>query len=793
MWFELGLTGAAALAAGGLSRRAARQWFLGAVEIDWLAGELELDRIDGDGMTVRTKDGLFVRAARLRGLAYEARVEREQEALLKGRAAFMNEVGMLGVGVHLFAVKRARDIGFEANWPAPALTEIGVAERRAFGASYAVDWYLMMVGREMRALVEATSRVRSLLAEYRPEMLARPEDAAGGCPLTGFLNGLVSGDYRRDLPAASVALSGSLPASDLHIERDSGVITAWTPEAWQYRIVAVREWPEAVSGRLAREVLALPGDIELAHICLPVDRDEAMLGFRRKGAEQRSLFIGNPALAVECEAMVDLLAEGHSTVFRTQMQILLRARSEEALEVLVGQTGRILGRLRIAYHVETAGAPLCWFARLPRRQRRGRPGGGLLRPLILREENIAALWPFASSPAGLRKSPFGALPVRYLPAPSGQAYAFQFHVSDEPQALGNFLLFAPTGAGKSTLMLYLLGGLAKFPGVRAYLFDSREGARFMVEALGGRYQGYEELALNPLDVGADGPANRQRVHAVLRAMVPPLDAAGEAALEHAVELAFKLEPPARTLDAIFPYAFERGSAIQRAMERWVTTAGGREGRNAHLFNAPRDSLGDFLAGSHLIAINMNEALDDPAVGPPVVAHIAAQISSTVAVGGRGFCIFIDEAAKLLQNQGFKTLAMEMYREHRKLNGVVGMAFQDPAALFSSGAAEAFLENTATLVFLPNSLATAESLEPFNLNTEQLGFILGGEYHEPRAGRREVLIVKRDAATGLDESAVVDVDLNRLPGCMRFFRAGAEANRDLAALKQRWGEQWPQHL
>ena len=190
---------------------------------------------------------------------------------------------------------------------------------------------------------------------------------------------------------------------------------------------------------------------------------------------------------------------------------------------------------------------------------------------------------------------------------------------------------------------------------------------------------------------------------------------------------------------------------------------------------------------------MNEALDDPVVGPPVVAHVAHAVSGTVARGGEGFCIFIDEAAKLLQNEGFRALAVEMYREYRKLNGVVGMAFQDPAALFRSGSAEAFLENTATLLFLPNSLATVKGLEPFNLNDEQLGFILGGPYQDERAGKRQVLIVKRDAASGLDESAIVDVDLNPLEKVMRFYRAGAEANRDLAQLKRQYGDQWRDHL
>jgi len=190
---------------------------------------------------------------------------------------------------------------------------------------------------------------------------------------------------------------------------------------------------------------------------------------------------------------------------------------------------------------------------------------------------------------------------------------------------------------------------------------------------------------------------------------------------------------------------------------------------------------------------MNEALDDPILGPPIVGHISQAIYRSAANASKGFNIFIDEAAKLLQNDGFKALAMEMFREYRKLNGAVGMAFQDPAALFASGAAEAFLENTATLFFFPNSLATRAMLEPFNLNEEQIGFILGGEFYERKAGQRLVLGIKRDAATGIDESGIFDADLTPLGDSLRFYRAGVDANKDLAALKTQWGDAWQTHL
>ena len=785
--YFLGMAGAA-ITAGAVAVPAARNLFLGEVEIDWLGNELELDRIGVDGMTVRTKEGTRFRVFEIEGRSYEAKPVRLQKALLAGREAWLNRLGEMGVAVRLFGVKRRRGTVHGAEWPSPALAEIGAEEAKAFRHAYEICWFAVISARARsgsRVLAEAADHTLSALAEYRPEPVRRHDAGGpeGGCPLSGFLNLLVCGDLRRDLAEVSSNVSANLQASDLIFERNGSAFARQLMPA-HYRTICVSAWAEEVSGETAAELLALPGEIEVSQAAIPQSRDTTVALLARKKRELHFNIFGGGAAESEYAAAMELITDNKHTLFATQFTVIVRAPTAEEADELAARAGKVLALRRVRHRAETYAAAAAWFNRMPDHD-------GLVRPLKLLNSNLAALWAFHHAPAGKPSNPWGEGPVRLFRTGAGQSHAFQFHVYDRPQANGHYLVFAPTGAGKTTLMMHLLGGLAKFEGVRSYVFDSKEGARFTIEALGGQYQSFENLRLNPLDVGGDSPANRQRVAAVMNAMLGDAAVTEEAdtAVKHALDVMFKVDVPERTFNNVFPMAFKRRGQARASFARWVKDAKGNRGQYSHVFNAGRDSLGGVLGGSYLTGINMNEILSDAALAAPAVAHIGAAVSKSAAKASKGFNIFIDEAAALLLNPGFRDLAQEMFREYRKLDGAVGMAFQDPGALLASGVAEAVIENAATLIFFPNALATEKSLEPFRLNQEQMEFILRGT----AGGGRRVMAVKREAATGFDESVILDVDLAPLGNIARFYRSGLAAVAWMDRLKRNHGNEWPKHV
>lgn len=790
LWpLALGVT-TAAVAAGTLAVPAARHSILGSVEFDWQGRELELDRIDPDGMTVRLKSGAAMRVYRLAGLSYDTRPEAEQTALSEARAAFYHASAKAGVTVRLFGVKRRRAVHHPATWPTSALTEIGNAEQELYRNAFELRWYLTTQADELRRIEEADEKIVTILAPYGMRRLARPSQPEADCPLTGFLNFLACGDLRDDLRAISSNISANLPSADLVFEKD-GTFLANVPTLHHHKVIAVRAWPDLVSGHLLHDLMALPFEIEVSHVLVPVNRDLDVILLKRAAENPFSADLARE----ECAAAVEMLTEGKASRLVTQMAVILRSPSPAELGEATAQVSRILADRRVSYSIETRGVPVVWYNRLPehkpRRTKKKKvksSGAHLFRPLKLDTDNIGALWPFEGAPSGLIRSQWLDVPVRSFQTGSGQPYAFQFQCTPADKALGNYVVFAPAGSGKSTLIMHLLGGLAKAAGVPSYIFDSKEGTRYMVETMGGVYQSFDRLELNPLDV-ADSPVTRQRLALLLRSMMGEAGTAEgiEETINLVLNTAFQIDPPNRTFDQIFELTFARETAARTAFSRWVTDAKSRAGLYARIFNAPRDGLAGFL-DRFMVGINMNEALEDPDLGPPVVAHIATTIERIARTGqARGFAIFIDEAANLLRNPAFRDLAAVMYREYRKFGGAVGMAFQDPGALHKSGIADAVLENTASLFFFPNPQGNRAAYERFNLNDEQRAFIFGA----PEG--RKVLLVKRDAATGFEESVILDIDLSPLGRALRYYRSGPEAVRDLQKLQTEWGDQWPQHL
>ena len=464
---------AATTALGGLAfSGTARRMAFGDVHADWLGGELEFDRISPDRQTVHMKNKTMFRIIEVSGIAYDTKMNSEQENLLTIRSDLMKNLADEGVTVRLFAVKRKKNVSFESEWPTPVLEHIGKKEQELFSSTYVLRWFMILETKSLHPLQKACGDVVSTLQNYQARVL---EDRA----VFSVLNYLISGEMRDpEYFPYSENVSKALPVTDLSFDASTGTVHTATPDAYQSRVISIRAWPEGVSGEIMAELLALKGDIEFHQIVVP----ESALSVKGKASAEERAEAGmggmmlNPEKVAERDAIIELLNSDAIAMVSTQSALLYRAKNEEDLSRLEQHIVDILNRWRIVYAVDQHCVGVYWFNRLP-------GNNDLVRELRLMTTNIAGLWAFHNSPSGQYSSPWGDRPLRLFKTPVGQNYAFNFHNSDAPESLGHSLIIAPSGGGKSTLMAQLLGGLTKFD-IPSTTFDSHEGMRWMIECMG---------------------------------------------------------------------------------------------------------------------------------------------------------------------------------------------------------------------------------------------------------------------------------------------------------------------
>ena len=429
---------AASTALGLMAVPYVRNKAFGTIRHHWLCDELEFDRLDYDEQTLIMKNGQYVRVLKIAGMAYETKSEDHQDNLLKSRSVLMHTLGDEGVVMRCFAIKRIRDVSYDAVWPSRVLEEIGQAESKVFARTYDLEWFVMIQFKSF-AKLEKTSKnlLQSLKKEYGARLLSNGE-------LLAFVNYLISGSLLDGACFEGISrnISALLPASDIVFDKDTGVMTTTTPKERYSRIMSIRAFPESVDGMILATILALHGEIEVMQLIEPQSREQSLFQLTAKRNEQSNAldFMRNTTLLEETETILDLINDHSSTLFFSQLTIRLSAPSRNALDRLQEEVSEVLSKRRISWSVDTLNAPNYYFNRFPCNDYQSRE-------LKLLNQNIAAIWTFHNSPAGQKESPWGKQPLRLFKTPIGQNYSFNFHVRAGEGSSGHALIIAPTGSG----------------------------------------------------------------------------------------------------------------------------------------------------------------------------------------------------------------------------------------------------------------------------------------------------------------------------------------------------------
>jgi type IV secretion system protein VirB4 len=145
--------------------------------------------------------------------------------------------------------------------------------------------------------------------------------------------------------------------------------------------------------------------------------------------------------------------------------------------------------------------------------------------------------------------------------------------------------------------------------------------------------------------------------------------------------------------------------------------------------------------------------------------------------GKPTMILIDEGWKALDDEVFAHRIRDWLKTLRKRNALVGFATQSARDALESRIATALVEQTATMIFMPNARARSEDYcDGFGLTTHELALIRSLPAHS-----RAFLIRQPDA------SVVVRLDLSGAPEVLAVLSGRESSVRRLDLLREAVGD------
>ena len=617
---------------------------------------------------------------------------------------------------------------------------------------------------DVRALRAAASAMIASLGAYGARLLGDYEASGGACSeVLELLSALYNGEMRPvRRPAEGADIGHMLPYRRISFGADALELRGANGSGFG-SMVSLKDYPDATGPGLTDALLRLPCELVLTETYAPCDRQIAReridLALRRlRSADEEAV-----AERREMAAARDSLGTGAVSFGDHHLSVLVRA---DALEVLDEVTAACAAALAdagaVAVREEINLEPAFW-GQMPGNEQ------FIARRALISSANMACFGSLHGFAFGQAADNHWGDAVTLLATTSSTPFFFNFHQGD----LGNFTVIGPSGSGKTVVMNFLAAQAQKFA-PRTILFDKDRGAEVFLRGIGGTYSRIaagHPTGFNPLAL-PDTAGNRAFLRDWLGVLLKANGPEELATIAGAVDAAYHNDPSLRRLSHFRELLAgarrpEPGDPASR-LDAWID--GGEHG---WLFDNAQDQL-DLSA--RVLGFDMTALLESPRLRTPVLMYLFHRIEERL--DGEPTMILIDEGWKALDDEVFAARIRDWLKTLRKRNALVGFATQSARDALDSKIATALVEQTATMIFMPNARARPEDYcEGFGLSRHELDLIRTLPAHS-----RCFLIRQSDA------SVVVRLDLSGMPEVLAVLSGRESTVRKLDQLRERYGDE-----
>ncbi len=747
-----------------------------------------------DENIVQLRDGSVMIALLVPGLGFETADSDELNAHAATREVLLRSALDARFVLYHHVIRRRVQLELDARFDDPLAEHIDTRwrERLAGGALYVNDQFITLVRRpargkagwperiarswrksgsadhaadpaEVRALRAAATAIVASLGAYGARLLGDYEGKTGTCSeLLELLSALYNGEMRPvRRPAEGTDIGRMLPYKRLSFGLDALELRG-AGGAKFGALVSLRDYPDSTSPGLTDALLRLPCELVLAESYAPADRQIAReridLAVRRlRSADEEAL-----AERREMQSARDALGVGAVGFGDHHMSVLLLTDALETLDHAAAACAAVLADIGAVAVREDVNLEPGFWGQFPGNE------SYVVRRSLISSANMACFGSFHGFALGQADGNHWGQAVTLLQTTSATPFFFNFHHGD----LGNFTVIGPSGSGKTVVLNFLAAQAQKFS-PRTVLFDKDRGSEVFVRAIGGHYSRITAglpTGFNPLAL-PDTAVNRAFLRDWLAVLLAATGTEELSLIAAAVDAAYANDPALRRLgnfrELLAGSRRPQPGDLAGRLDAWLS--GGEHG---WLFDNAEDRLDlDALT----LGFDMTALLENPRLRTPTMMYLFHRVEERL--DGEPTMILIDEGWKALDDEVFAARIRDWLKTLRKRNALVGFATQSARDALDSRIATALVEQTATMIFMPNARARAEDYcEGFGLTLHELDLIRTLPPHS-----RCFLVRQPDA------SAVVRLDLSGMPEVLTVLSGRESTVRRLDTLRARFGD------
>jgi type IV secretion system protein VirB4 len=324
--------------------------------------------------------------------------------------------------------------------------------------------------------------------------------------------------------------------------------------------------------------------------------------------------------------------------------------------------------------------------------------------------NFAGMNSFHNYSTGKKNyNPWGEA-ILMLTTANGQPYYLNLHESPDgidntdKKTLGNTAIIGQAGTGKTVLTNMIILSSFKY-GCKSVYFDKDRGCEIGIRAYGGSYiniyrnekSGLAPFKLEPTKQNVDHW--KTLIKHCAKEGGYTLTPSHEADIEKGVDAVAGHPKHQRGFELLMQYLDPTDpNGVAARLKKWCRG----EALGWALDN--EDDLLKFKPNS-CTGIDYTELLDDKEVCPTIMLYLMFRTENEI--DGKPFIYVMEEYWKALENESFEDFAKNKQKTIRKLNGLGIFVTQQPSDALGTNISKTLIEQTATMIFLPNPQASKD--------------------------------------------------------------------------------------